>query len=881
MTLREFSAARFFLFILFPCLLAATPAATAVPAVLRETPPQSRIVLTTREGLAGNFVTALARQNNSTLWIGTTTGLTRVQGDRWTVFTATHGMGDDWVTCLAPGPDGRLWIGTQSGGLSVFDGQSFQNYTVSNSAIPGNFVTAVAVDSAGAVWVGTLYRGMTRLTTGSPDRWERFPLADNSITTLAVDAEGAVWAGTDGSGAFRFDGNRWVPAGVPGSGRVPQITLDGSRLNVVTRDGAFELEDGLWKPVVLQAQADAAAELGVDLKQVSAFMQDGSRTLVGTARGLGVITPGADAEINTPRPLPVLLVHGWTVAESDQFQDSEFRFFKTYAEQDGIPVYYAQGVSPKNTLFQNAEQIGRDVAQVKSETGADKVNIIAFSMGGLNSRAYLESSFYQHDVNRVIILGTPMAGVDLWKPILFQQILDKPDEPSAIELTPEYARLFQATHAPRAGVPYDLLAGDARGQPLLQFIADMPRNDGLIGVDSALALSGPNVRQTVSTDLHAYDPAPVPFSLTSYLYPRDSYERYLRNALRDPSNAPVGSEVRGEGPAPAQPDKIKINHTPVVTGSLSAGQTITRTVVLDANRQARFIAYYPSGDIDFSIRSPDGRLTRATDASLADQALGRGDVGAASMKADIANFTGYAVKNAQPGTWSLILKRTDKGSEPLEVTTYVDLDADQRVDAAAVIQPADGSIAIHATLARPAQPVTVTARISIPSLPPGGAYTFTTLPLAAKANGYSALFKPPHPGYYPIRIDLARDALQRESEVLVAVNPGGARLDRAANVDITRTQDGRIERIEIAARVTADRAGAYALSAGLRDGSGRPAARVTTAVQLQAGENTVELALAREDLAYPGPYSLDLVLLDASWAGIEIDGVKDVAVIEP
>ena len=61
-----------------------------------------------------------------------------------------------------------------------------------------------------------------------------------------------------------------------------------------------------------------------------------------------------------------------------------------------------------------------------------------------------------------------------------------------------------------------------------------PPSDGLIDEWSAHALTGPLVRHIVDTDVHAWDPAPVPFNITSYLYPAQTYDRFIRNALRDP-----------------------------------------------------------------------------------------------------------------------------------------------------------------------------------------------------------------------------------------------------------------------------------------------------------------------------------------------------------
>ncbi len=50
------------------------------------------------------------------------------------------------------------------------------------------------------------------------------------------------------------------------------------------------------------------------------------------------------------------------------------------------------------------------INDIKQQTGADKVDIIAHSMGGLIARYYIESDQYQDDVDQVIFIGTPHRG---------------------------------------------------------------------------------------------------------------------------------------------------------------------------------------------------------------------------------------------------------------------------------------------------------------------------------------------------------------------------------------------------------------------------------------------------------------------------------------
>ena len=76
-----------------------------------------------------------------------------------------------------------------------------------------------------------------------------------------------------------------------------------------------------------------------------------------------------------------------------------------------------------------ASYLAEEIEGITSFEGVDKIDIVAHSMGGLVARAYIENSdfpsnpygtSYQHDVRRLVMLGTPNHGVPLavWSDLL-------------------------------------------------------------------------------------------------------------------------------------------------------------------------------------------------------------------------------------------------------------------------------------------------------------------------------------------------------------------------------------------------------------------------------------------------------------------------------
>ncbi|MFD0715740.1 lipase family alpha/beta hydrolase [Paenibacillus sp. GCM10027626] len=54
--------------------------------------------------------------------------------------------------------------------------------------------------------------------------------------------------------------------------------------------------------------------------------------------------------------------------------------------------------------------LAKTIREAKRQTGASKVNVLGHSMGGLVARAYVQSGYYDEDVEQLILLGTPNAG---------------------------------------------------------------------------------------------------------------------------------------------------------------------------------------------------------------------------------------------------------------------------------------------------------------------------------------------------------------------------------------------------------------------------------------------------------------------------------------
>ncbi|MHA1933435.1 MAG: esterase/lipase family protein, partial [Promethearchaeota archaeon] len=108
---------------------------------------------------------------------------------------------------------------------------------------------------------------------------------------------------------------------------------------------------------------------------------------------------------------PILFVHGYS-GNAGNWNTMKLKFY-----YDGWPGEILRaftfsdtwnGTSEGNII--NAQSIENWVDELLNDTGADKVDIIAHSMGGLSSRYYLKFLNGSNKVDDFVCLGSPQHG---------------------------------------------------------------------------------------------------------------------------------------------------------------------------------------------------------------------------------------------------------------------------------------------------------------------------------------------------------------------------------------------------------------------------------------------------------------------------------------
>jgi ligand-binding sensor domain-containing protein len=141
-------------------------------------------------------VFAIFEDRAGQLWVGTDQGLARWNGQEWRWFDQQSGLTANHITALAENQDGTLWIGTERNGLNRWRAGQFSAVHQADG-LPSENITALYVDEDDVLWVGT-GNGLGRYHLG---RWSRFTtkegLASDSISYLIEDAQAHLWIGSN------------------------------------------------------------------------------------------------------------------------------------------------------------------------------------------------------------------------------------------------------------------------------------------------------------------------------------------------------------------------------------------------------------------------------------------------------------------------------------------------------------------------------------------------------------------------------------------------------------------------------------------------------------------------------------------------------------
>jgi len=183
--------------------------------------------LTKINSLTNNNITALMEDSHGNLWVGSQSGLNRINLGNLAVSRydleqkQTDGANSNFIRAIREDNNGRIWIGTNGNGLfrltlgtdlKISEQINFTSTDQINSNLSHNIVLSLAIDQSNLLWIGTLNgidkidlkKSKFNLYHKSKD-FNSTDLMDNVIASLYKDKQNNLWIGNWGSGLNILD----------------------------------------------------------------------------------------------------------------------------------------------------------------------------------------------------------------------------------------------------------------------------------------------------------------------------------------------------------------------------------------------------------------------------------------------------------------------------------------------------------------------------------------------------------------------------------------------------------------------------------------------------------------------------------------------------
>jgi len=156
-------------------------------------------------------LTRLFEVREGDLWVGSMTGLFRLEPKRLRVYSRRNGLRNDDTLAVAEGADGTMWVGTAEGMSGIRDGQAV-NLPAPGDGTGWQRVAVLLADRHNALWAGWRERYLVRF---EQKQWQKLLAPpefgeSGDLKALLEDCQGRVWIGTGSGSVFCLHNGQWT-----------------------------------------------------------------------------------------------------------------------------------------------------------------------------------------------------------------------------------------------------------------------------------------------------------------------------------------------------------------------------------------------------------------------------------------------------------------------------------------------------------------------------------------------------------------------------------------------------------------------------------------------------------------------------------------------
>jgi ligand-binding sensor domain-containing protein len=186
--------------------------------------------------ILSNGIWDIEVDSDNNLWVGNVDGISKFNGQDFTTYSITFPAGFRGGNGFVIEDSANFWIGTF--GLMHYNPitDSVRIYDTGNSNIPSNYVSCIAQDANGLIWLGFDFGYNNGLGHGGTNGglatfdgttfttiWP-FTSIYTQVRNLTIDKIGNIWVSTTCDGLHKFDGTSWY--------KIPDLPLTGCSIGV-------------------------------------------------------------------------------------------------------------------------------------------------------------------------------------------------------------------------------------------------------------------------------------------------------------------------------------------------------------------------------------------------------------------------------------------------------------------------------------------------------------------------------------------------------------------------------------------------------------------------------------------------------------------------
>lgn len=409
-----------------------------------------------------------------------------------------------------------------------------------------------------------------------------------------------------------------------------------------------------------------------------------------------------------------------------------------------------------DSIQNNAGKIGVVVERAKTRWGVDRVNVVAHSKGGLDSRHFAEND---DSIDQIVQLGTPNAGSPLADVAqgavrrlvgrLVRALINRFATPAGRQLTTDYMEDYNASHGSNPKVQYTAMAGDYDPDCFFLNPICKPKERAM------LAITGAGDTIVPITSVHA-----LPYTIDRTFASSGDNKEATHSGLH--GSAAVynlsSDRVRRVGRPKMAVVEPSYARTATVGGEIEPGEVASDSIPVERAGPVIFTMMYAGGEAELVLVSPSGeRIDPAVAGADADDGVAHdaGEIPGGSLAT-------YVLDAAEAGAWTAEVT----GVSVEDPTVPVGYAVHAWIETPAVVLAgsfeddsiaAGGSLVLYGTLREAGAPLsgaTVTAEVALPDGSP------VDVPLADDGLGADALAgdgvysgvltATSQPGFYPV-----------------------------------------------------------------------------------------------------------------------------------